>query len=112
MRMKWLVSFDTKIAGIETDTHLLIRGDSLDIVEQGVKFMGSTWWTELQQEQDGHWWCFEEGEVWFSAIVRLDDVEFTILQGLKFLSLWHVSGTPESLKVEDEFGHSWRDYTR
>jgi hypothetical protein len=31
--------------------------------------------------------------VWFNSIILLDDVENSILRGLKFLDVWVISGT-------------------
>nr|WP_241390594.1 MULTISPECIES: hypothetical protein [Yersiniaceae] len=50
--------------------------------------------------------------VWFNSILLLDDVENTILRGLKFLDTWIVSGTPGSPVVRDEYAGDWLDYTR
>lgn len=112
MTMKWLVSFDIKTAGVETDKHLLVQADCLAMAERGVKQMGATWWPELQQDEGGHWWCFDQGEVWFSALTLLEDVEFSLLQGLRFLSLWQVSETPDGVILRDVFGHCWQDHRR
>lgn len=110
--MNWLISFDIKTARVETEKHLIVQADCLAIAERGVKRMGANWWPELQQDEGGHWWCFEQGEVWFSAITLLDDVEFSLLKGLKFLSLWLVSETSDGVIVRDEFDQGWQDYQR
>ncbi|WP_115160133.1 hypothetical protein [Serratia fonticola] len=110
--MNWLISFNTKVDGVETDRHLILQGPSLDIAERAVRFMGNTWWPGQGREDGGHWWCFEQGEVWFSAIVLLDDVEFSVLRGLKFLNLWHAHETPAGVTARDEFGYSWSNYSR
>jgi hypothetical protein len=49
--------------------------------------------------------------VWFNSIILLDDVENSILRGLKFLDAWVISGTERPV-ITDEYGNDWRDITR
>ncbi|CFB71329.1 TPA: hypothetical protein ACLFOO_004353 [Yersinia enterocolitica] len=108
----WLVGFNTEISGVEVATHVLIQAESLTIAEAAAMYMGCTWWPDLQKDDGGYRWQFPGGIVWFNSILLLDDVENTILHGLKFLDTWIVSGTPESPVVRDEFAGDWFDYTR
>nr|WP_241391239.1 hypothetical protein [Serratia proteamaculans]ULG18963.1 hypothetical protein RM5p2_00022 [Serratia proteamaculans] len=108
----WLVGFNTEISGVEVATHALIQAESLTIAEAAAMYMGGTWWPELQKDDSGYRWQFPEGIVWFNSILLLDDVENTILRGLKFLDTWIVSGTPGSPVVRDEYAGDWLDYTR
>ncbi|EPV6646817.1 hypothetical protein ACV8ZM_003486 [Salmonella enterica] len=50
--------------------------------------------------------------VWFNNIIHLDDVENSILRGLKFLDAWAVTGVPDAPVLRDEWGNDWRDITR
>ena len=50
--------------------------------------------------------------VWFNSIILLDDVENSILRGLKFLDAWTVTGSTDMPRLHDEWGNDWRDITR
>ena len=80
--------------------------------EAGVLEMGRTWWPSLRREDDRHRWEFPEGVVWFNSIILLDDVENSILRGLKFLDAWTVTGSTDMPRLHDEWGNDWRDITR
>ena len=108
----WLISFNTEIAEIERDTHLLLQADNSAMAERGAQLMGKTWWPELQQEKGGHWWRYPNGVVWFNAITLLDDHETAVLQGLKFLDCWQVTVTAGELIINNEFGNHWLDFER
>lgn len=110
--MEWLVSFDIKMAGVETSKHVLIQASRLDMAERGVCAMGRAWWPELLQEDCGHWWYFPQGEVWFSAITLLDDLDSAVLRGLNFLDTWQVNGIPGTLDIQDGHGNRWHDFIR
>lgn len=74
--------------------------------------MGRTWWPSLQREDDRHRWEYAAGVVWFNSIILLDDVENSILRGLKFLDAWNVTGTTDAPVLRDEWENDWRDITR
>jgi hypothetical protein len=110
--MEWLVSFDIKVAGIETNKHVLLQASNLDIAERGIRAMGGSWWPQLLQEDSGHWWYFPQGEVWFSAIKLLDDLDTAVLRGLNFLDTWQVKGVVGTLDIHDVHGNRWHDFVR
>ncbi|EMC1835509.1 hypothetical protein QG935_004668, partial [Salmonella enterica] len=66
----------------------------------------------LKREDDRHRWEYETGVVWFNSIILLDDVENSILRGLKFLDAWTVTGSTDAPVLRDEWGNDWRDITR
>lgn len=68
--------------------------------------------SESKREDDRHRWEYPGGVVWFNSIVLLDDVENSILRGLKFLDAWTVTGAPDAPVLRDEWGNDWRDITR
>lgn len=80
----WLVGFSTEISVFEVATHMLISAASLVIAESAAVYMGRTWWPSLKREDDRHRWEYPGGVVWFNSIILLDDVENSILRGLKF----------------------------
>lgn len=80
--------------------------------EAGVLEMGRTWWPSLQREDDQHRWEYAAGVVWFNSIILLDDVENSILRGLKFPDAWTVTGSTDAPVLRDEWGNDWRDITR
>ncbi|WP_447887319.1 hypothetical protein [Serratia fonticola] len=108
MTMEWLVGFDIKVAGVETNKHVLIQASSLDIAERGIRAMGGSWWPQLLQEECGHWWYFPQGEVWFSGITLLDEQASAIFHQLNFLDCWQVT----EMAICDEYGNDWRDIER
>ncbi|EOC9343922.1 hypothetical protein ACJCHQ_004666, partial [Salmonella enterica] len=61
---------------------------------------------------EGYSWRWPHGDVWFNSIILLDDVETSILRGLKFLDAWTVTGVPDVPVLRDEWGNDWRDITR
>ncbi|EDJ8987497.1 hypothetical protein GFI10_25845 [Salmonella enterica subsp. diarizonae] len=108
----WLVGLSVDVGGTEMMVYYLISATGLEHAEAGVLEMGRTWWPALQREDDRHRWEYAAGVVWFNSIILLDDVENSILRGLKFLDAWIISGTPESPVITDEYGDNWLDYTR
>ena len=56
--------------------------------------------------------AYPQGVVWFNSIVLLDDVENSMLRGLRFLDAWVISGKPDATVIMDEYGNDWRDITR
>lgn len=108
----WLVGFAVEIAGTEMMVYHLIAATALEGAEAGVIAMGRTWWPALKGEDNGHRWEYPQGVVWFNSIVLLDDLENTILCGLKFLDTWTVSGTSDAPVLCDEWGNDWRDISR
>ncbi|EDM7409277.1 hypothetical protein CWG93_18780 [Salmonella enterica subsp. enterica serovar Sandiego] len=89
-----------------------ISATDLAQAEAGVMEMGRTWWPALKREDDRHRWEYPGGVVWFNSIVLLDDVENSILRGLKFLDAWTVTGAPDAPVLREEWGNDWRDITR
>ncbi|HIB1631800.1 TPA: hypothetical protein ACWV6Y_005799 [Salmonella enterica subsp. enterica serovar Muenchen] len=45
-------------------------------------------------------------------VILLDDVENSILRGLKFPDAWIISGTPGPPVIIDDYGENWLNYTR
>lgn len=107
----WLVGFYMETSGVEMATHVLIQAESLALAEAGALYMGRTWWPECRSGEE-YTWQYPDGIVWFNSILLLDDVENTLLRGLKFLDAWVINGTVASPIVRDEQGDDWLDYTR
>ncbi|EJF0242741.1 hypothetical protein M6B04_004670 [Salmonella enterica subsp. enterica serovar Liverpool] len=108
----WLAGLSVEVDGTEMMVHHLITATDLEHAESGIMEMGRTWWPELKREDDRHCWEYPGGVVWFNSITLLDDVENSILRGLKFLDAWTVTGTPDAPVLRDEWGNDWRDITR
>ncbi|EJR7832697.1 TPA: hypothetical protein H2W97_004020 [Salmonella enterica] len=108
----WLAGLGVEVDGTEMMVHHLITATDLEHAESGIMEMGRTWWPELKREDDRHRWEYPGGVVWFNSITLLDDVENSILRGLKFLDAWTVTGTPDAPVLRDEWGNDWRDITR
>ncbi|HDS6669149.1 hypothetical protein ABKW25_20805 (plasmid) [Enterobacter hormaechei] len=108
----WLVGFQTQIANIETFVHVLIEAENLEMAEAGAMHMGRTWWPVLKGEDSDHCWTYQEGTVWFCSIILLDDVEKSVLIGLRFLDTWSITGTKERLDAIDHYDNYWEEYTR
>lgn len=108
----WLVGLSVDIGGTEMMVYYLVSATDLTQAEAGVLEMGRTWWPVLQRGDDRHRREYPEGVVWFNSIVLLDDVENSILRGLKFLDAWTVTGAPDAPVLRDEWGYDWRDITR
>ncbi|EAB4095129.1 hypothetical protein FGS43_20775 [Salmonella enterica] len=108
----WLVGVSVEVDGTEMMVYYLISATDLEHAEAGVLEMGRTWWPVLQREDDLHRWEYPEGVVWFNSIVLPDDVETSILRGLKFPDAWTVTGVPDTPVLRDEWGNDWRDITR
>ncbi|EIX8227951.1 hypothetical protein OQB14_004351 [Salmonella enterica] len=87
----WLVGLSVDVGGTEMMVYYLISATDLAHAEAGVLEMGRTWWSALQRE---------------------DDVENSILRGLKFLDAWTVTGSTDMPVLRDEWGNDWRDITR
>ena len=108
----WLVGLSVDVDSTEMMVYYLISATGLAQAEAGVMEMGRTWWPSLRREDDRHRWEFPEGVVWFNSIILLDDVENSILRGLKFLDAWTVTGSTDMPRLHDEWGNDWRDITR
>ncbi|EDD8367936.1 hypothetical protein BXL84_22910 [Salmonella enterica subsp. enterica serovar Ball] len=122
----WLVGLSVDVNGTEMTVHYLVSATDLEHAEAGVLEMGRTWWPSLKREDDRHRWEYETGVVWFNSIILLDDVENSILRGLKFLDdvensilrglkfldAWTVTGSTDAPVLRDEWGNDWRDITR
>ena len=108
----WLAGLSVDVGGTEMMVYYLVSASDLAQAEAGVLEMGRTWWLSLQREDDRHRWEYAAGVVWFNSIVLLDDVENSILRGLKFLDAWTVTGAPDAPVLRDEWGNDWRDITR
>jgi hypothetical protein len=87
----WLVGLSVDIDGVEMMVHHLLTATDLAQAESGIMAMGRTWWPSLKREDDRHRWQYPQGVVWFNSIILLDDVENSILRGLKFLDVWVIS---------------------
>ncbi|AXC75075.1 hypothetical protein B5864_21375 [Salmonella enterica] len=108
----WLVGLSVDIDGTEMLVHYLVSATDLAHAEAGVLEMGRTWWPSLQREDDRHQWVYPGGVVWFNSIILLDDLENSILRGLKFPDAWTVTGSTDAPVLRDEWGNDWRDITR
>lgn len=100
----WLVGLGVDVNGTEMMVHYLVSATDLEHAEAGVLEMGRTWWPSLKREDDRHRWEYETGVVWFNSIILLDDVENSILRGLKFLDAWTVTGLTDAPVLRDEWG--------
>lgn len=92
----WLAGLSVDVGGTEMMVYYLVSATDLAQAEAGVLEMGRTWWPSLQREDDRHRWEYAAGVVWFNSIILLDDVENSILRGLKFLDAWNVTGTTDA----------------
>lgn len=109
----WLIGVDIEVSDIEFPAHFLIQAENLQLAEAGVVYMGNTWWDEFLEESDGCRWSFRSGRaVWFHSITLLDDAEASILQGLKFLDTWVVTGNSAAPRVRSPFDEDWTEFTR
>ncbi|EHC95634.1 putative cytoplasmic protein [Salmonella enterica subsp. enterica serovar Urbana str. R8-2977] len=90
----WLAGLNVDVDGTEMMVYYLVSATDLAQAEAGVMEMGRTWWPALKREDDRYRWEYPGGVVWFDSIVLLDDVENSILRGLKFLDAWTVTGAP------------------
>lgn len=108
----WLAGLSVDVGGTEMMVYYLISATDLEHAEAGVLEMGRTWWPALQREDDRHRWEYAAGVVWFNNIILLDDVENSILRGLKFLDAWTVTGSTDMPRLHDDWGNDWRDITR
>ena len=108
----WLAGLSVELEGTEMIVHHLITATDLEQAESAIMEMGRTWWHSLLLEDDRHRWQYPDGVVWFNSIILLDDVESSILRGLKFLDTWAVTGVTDTPGLCDEYGNDWRDITR
>lgn len=109
----WLIGVDIEVSDLEFPSYFLIQAESLTLAEAGVVYMGGTWWQECLEQSDGCRWGYRSGKsVWFNSITLLDDVESSILQGLKFLDVWVVTGDLTSPRVQNQFNEQWEEFTR
>lgn len=80
----WLIGVDIEVSALEFPAYFLIQAESLALAEAGVVYMGRTGGRNARKS-DGCRWAYRSGKsVWFNSITLLDDVESSILQGLKF----------------------------
>lgn len=113
MLSTWLVTLDIDVSDLEFPSHLLIQAESLALAEAGVVHMGSTWWDEYLEESDGCRWAYRSGRtIWFRSITQLDDAEASMLQELKFLDAWIVTGSQASPSVRTQYDECWSEFTR
>lgn len=109
----WLIGVGIEVAELEFPSHFLIQADSPELAEAGVIYMGSSWWPECPEESVSSRWAYRSGRaVWFHSMTLLDDAETAILQDLKFLDSWRITGTPEWPVVRDRFDMDWLEYIR
>lgn len=108
----WLAGLSVEVEGTEMIVHRLITATDQEQAESAIMKMGRTWWLALKREDDRHRWEYPQGVVWFNSIILLEDVENSILRGLKFLDAWTVTGMPDAPLLCDEWGNDWRDITR
>ncbi|MDX9500264.1 hypothetical protein SM438_21070 [Salmonella enterica] len=108
----WLVGLIVDVGATEMMVYYLISATDPEHAEAGVLEMGRTWWPSLKREDDRHRWEYPEGVLWFNSFILLDDVENSILRGLKFLDAWTVTGTTDAPVLRDEWDNDWRDITR
>ena len=109
----WLIGVDIDVSDLEFPAYFLIQAESLALAEAGVVYMGRTWWPENQEESDGCRRTYRSGKpVSFNSITLLDDVESSILQGLKFLDVWVVTGDLTRPRVQNQFNEHWEEFTR
>ncbi|CAH3981136.1 TPA: hypothetical protein ACGZOG_004809 [Klebsiella pneumoniae] len=108
----WLIGMSVDVDDVEMMVNFIVCAPDLEHAETGIQAMGRTWWPALSRENDGHRWQYPQGVVWFNSIILLDDVENSILRGLKFLDAWVISGTASAPVITDEYGNDWRDITR
>ncbi|HGY0482219.1 TPA: hypothetical protein ACNUIJ_003947 [Salmonella enterica subsp. enterica serovar Derby] len=111
--MCWLINYILDIAGTETQTHLLLRADNMQMAELAACRMGRTWWKDVMSgEDEGCYWTFQDSTVWFTGITLLVESEVDVLTGLKFLDMWRVNGDLNNLSIRDDSGNSWEDAYR
>lgn len=108
----WLVGFAVEINGVEMMVYHMVSAETPELAEAGAMMMGRNWWEDGKAVHEGYSWIWPCGSVWFNSIILLDDVESSILRGLKFLDVWIISGTPGSPVIIDDYGENWLDYTR
>lgn len=108
----WLVGMSVDVDDVEMMVNFIVCAPDLEHAGTGIQAMGCSWWPALIRENDGHRWQYRQGVVWFNSIVLLDDVENSILRGLKFLDVWVISGTQDVPVITYEYGNDWRDITR
>ncbi|ENZ2854957.1 hypothetical protein ACK1QH_004547 [Salmonella enterica] len=89
-----------------------MSAETPELAEAGAMMMGRTWWENGKTVHEGYSWRWPHSDVWFNNIVLLDDVENSILRGLKFPDAWTATGAPDAPVLRDEWGNDWRDITR
>ncbi|EJF4177012.1 hypothetical protein MYZ25_004164 [Salmonella enterica] len=108
----WLAGFAVEIGGVEMMAYHMVSAENPELAEAGAMMMGRNWWEDGKAIHKGYSWRWPQGDVWFNSIVLLDDVENSILRGLKFIDAWTVTGAPDAPVLRDEWGNDWRDITR
>lgn len=109
----WLIGVDIEDDERGFPAYFLIQAESLTLAEAAVVHMGRTWWQECLEESDGCRWTYRSGNaIWFHSITLLEDVESTILQGLKFLDVWIVTGDAGTPYIRNQFNEHWEEFTR
>ena len=108
----WLVGFAVEISGVEMMVYHMVSAETPELAEAGAMMMGRNWWEDGKTVHEGYSWRWPCGSVWFNCIILLDDVENSIVRGLKFLDTWPVTGTVDDPIICDEYGNDWREITR
>ncbi|ELW1986087.1 hypothetical protein SLE39_004991, partial [Salmonella enterica] len=107
----WLMGFAVETSGVEMMVYHLVSAETPELAEAGAMMMGRTWWENGKTVHEGYSWRWPHSDVWFNNIVLLDDVENSILRGLKFPDAWTATGAPDAPVLRDEWGNDWRDIT-
>lgn len=108
----WLVGFDVDICGSEMSAYIIVQSESQPLAESGVILMGQTWWRDNIPSSDDYCWMYPDKIVWFKSIQMLDDMESSVLRGLKFIDTCEIIGTPEYPVVIDSVGNHWQEFSR
>ncbi|EHH0467249.1 hypothetical protein J7B01_004849 [Salmonella enterica] len=108
----WLVGLRVDIDDTEMMVYHMVSAENPELAEAGAMMMGRNWWEDGKAIHEGYSWRWPQGDVLFNSIVLLDDVENSILRGLKFIDAWTVTGAPDAPVLRDEWGNDWRDITR
>jgi hypothetical protein len=111
----WLIGMSVDVDDVEMMVNFIVCAPDLEHAEAGIQAMGRTWWPALSREMTvtaGN----IQGVVWFNSIILLDDVENSILRGLRFLDAWAVTGTPDApgsaMSTEMTGGISHADFNK
>ncbi|QHS50059.1 hypothetical protein GW952_31090 (plasmid) [Klebsiella michiganensis] len=108
----WLTGFILDIGGVDILEHHLISAPDLEYAELAATLMLRTWWPEGVVQQKDYCWTFPQGTVRFNNIVLLSEHEANVLQGLRFLDTWMISGSKTAHVLYDEYNNLWREVCR